>query len=49
MWFESLEAVQEFAGADYEVAVVPSAARQLLRRFDGRSAHYEVRERRAAP
>lgn len=43
MWFESLEAVQAFAGADYEVAVVPPAARALLRRFDERSAHYEVR------
>jgi heme-degrading monooxygenase HmoA len=49
MWFASLEAVQAFAGIDYEVAVVPPAARQLLQRFDARSAHYEVRERRAAP
>ena len=49
MWFASLEAVQAFAGIDYEVAVVPPAARQLLQRFDARSAHYGVRERRAAP
>lgn len=49
MWFASFEAVQAFAGIDYEVAVVPPAARQLLQRFDARSAHYEVRERRAAP
>ena len=46
MWFDSLEAVQTFAGADYEVAVVPPAARALLRRFDARSAHYEVRRPR---
>jgi heme-degrading monooxygenase HmoA len=46
MWFESIEAVREFAGADYEVAVVPSAARALLQRFDARSAHYEVRKPR---
>ncbi|HEV8264899.1 MAG TPA: hypothetical protein VGQ06_08095 [Gemmatimonadales bacterium] len=47
MWFASVAAVRAFAGADYEAAVVPPAARALLRRFDARSAHYEVRERRA--
>jgi heme-degrading monooxygenase HmoA len=48
MWFSSLQAVAAFAGADYEVAVVPPAARELLARFDARSAHYDVRERRHA-
>jgi antibiotic biosynthesis monooxygenase (ABM) superfamily enzyme len=48
MWFDSLEAVQAFAGVDHERAVVPPAARNLLLRFDDRSAHYEVRERRGA-
>ena len=48
MWFDSLDAVREFAGTDYEVAVVPPAARSLLKRFDQRSAHYEVREQRSA-
>ena len=43
MWFESLEAIRVFAGNDYEEAVVPAAARALLRRYDARSAHYEVR------
>ena len=42
MWFESLEAVRVFAGDDYEVAVVPPKARQLLSRFDARSAHYQA-------
>jgi heme-degrading monooxygenase HmoA len=46
MWFDSLLAVQTFAGEDYERAVVPEKARQLLLRFDERSAHYDVRERR---
>jgi len=46
MWFDSLEAVRAFAGADYETAVVPPAARALLQRFDARSAHYEVRQPR---
>lgn len=43
MTFDSLDAVRAFAGADYERAVVPPAARALLLRFDERSAHYEVR------
>ena len=43
MWFASLDAVREFAGAEYEHAVVPAAARALLSRFDARSAHYEVK------
>jgi heme-degrading monooxygenase HmoA len=43
MWFDSLDAVRAFAGADYEMAVVPPAARALLQRFDSRSVHYEVR------
>jgi hypothetical protein len=43
MWFESLAAVKKFAGADYEVAVVPPPARALLERFDDRSQHYHVK------
>jgi len=41
--FESLDAVREFAGDDYEIAVVPKKARKLLSRFDERSQHYEVK------
>lgn len=40
--FESLEAVQGFAGDDYSAAVVPDEARALLSRFDERSRHYDV-------
>jgi heme-degrading monooxygenase HmoA len=47
MWFDSLDAVRVFAGPDHEAAVVPPKARALLTRFDGRSQHYEVRERLA--
>jgi hypothetical protein len=43
MRFDSLEAVRAFAGDDYEVAVVPPKARELLSRFDARSQHYEIR------
>jgi antibiotic biosynthesis monooxygenase (ABM) superfamily enzyme len=45
MWFDSLDAVKQFAGEDYEAAVVPPKARSILARFDDRSQHYEVRER----
>ena len=44
MWFDSLDAVRLFAGEDYALAVVPSKARLILKRFDERSQHYEVRE-----
>jgi hypothetical protein len=43
MWFDSLDSVRVFAGDDYEVAVVPPAARAVLAHFDARSQHYEVR------
>ena len=48
MWFRDLEAVKAFAGADYEAAYVPAKARAVLARFDPRSQHYEIRERREA-
>jgi heme-degrading monooxygenase HmoA len=42
MWLDSMDAVREFAGEDYDVAVVPARARALLSRFDERSAHYQT-------
>ena len=42
LWFESLEALKDFAGEDYEVAVVPTRARALLSRFEDRSRHYQT-------
>lgn len=47
MRFDSLDAVREFAGEDYEVAVVPEKARVLLSRFDERSQHYEIKAERS--
>jgi heme-degrading monooxygenase HmoA len=43
MWFDSLNAVIEFAGKDYENAVVPEKAQKILSRFDKQSQHYEVK------
>jgi heme-degrading monooxygenase HmoA len=41
-WFDSLEAVKQFAGEDYEAAVILPEAHRLLSHFDARSAHYET-------
>jgi len=45
MWFDSYKAIRDFAGDDYERAVVPPIARALLSRFDERSQHYEVKHK----
>lgn len=42
MWFDSIDAVKDFAGNDYEQAVVPEKARKVLSRFDSKSQHYTV-------
>jgi heme-degrading monooxygenase HmoA len=46
MEFDSLEAVREFAGEDYEMAVVPEKAQAVLSHHDARSQHYEIRAER---
>jgi heme-degrading monooxygenase HmoA len=43
MWFDTMDAVRQFAGEDYETAVVLPQAQALLAHYDARSAHYEVR------
>lgn len=40
--FDSLEAVQQFAGPDYAVAQFEPEARRLLARVEPLAAHYEV-------
>jgi antibiotic biosynthesis monooxygenase (ABM) superfamily enzyme len=49
MRFDSVDAVRAFAGEDHEVAFVPARAREVLKRWDERSAHFELRERRERP
>lgn len=44
MRFDSLENVKAFTGEDFEQAYVPQKARQVLKRFDKRAQHYEIRE-----
>jgi hypothetical protein len=41
MRFDSLRDVREFAGQNYEFAVIPPKARTLLARADERAAHYQ--------
>ena len=48
MVFDSLYAVRDFAGEDYESAVVPEKARAVLSHFDERSQHYEIIAERMA-
>ena len=40
--FDSLEAVREFAGPDYELAVISPEAEALLTCGDERALHYET-------
>jgi len=42
MHFDDLDAVKAFAGDDYEAAYVPPRAREVLKRFDERSAHFQA-------
>jgi heme-degrading monooxygenase HmoA len=46
MRFNSLDDVKSFVGEDYEQAYVPAEAQKVLKRFDARSQHYELRETR---
>ena len=43
MRFTSWDAVKAFAGPNWEVSVVPAAARAVLSHFDEKATHYESR------
>ncbi len=47
MRFDTLDAVKAFVGKDFEASYVPDAARKVLKRFDQRSQHFELRESRS--
>lgn len=42
--FDSWDAVEKFAGEEYEQAYVPPKAQELLTDYDERVEHYEVRD-----
>ena len=50
VWFDDMDAVRALAMArgqseeDYDKAVMSVTGRELLRRFDGKVEHYEVKE-----
>lgn len=44
MSFDSIDNVKAFQGEDYEAAYVPAEARKVLKRWDERSTHHEVRQ-----
>ena len=44
MWFSSEDKIKGFTGEDYERAHVPDKAKAVLKRYDERSAHYEIVE-----
>ena len=46
MTFESLQNVIDFQGQDYTKCYVPDVARQVLKRWDPESSHYELIETR---
>ena len=46
MWFDDIDAVRNFMGADYTVSHVPQEARAVLARFDAHADHLDVLDRR---
>ena len=48
-YFDSIEAVQGFAGLDYDAAVISEEAARLLSRYDLRAEHYTVVLKPEAP
>ena len=46
MWFDDEASVVAFVGADSTIAHVPEAAQAVLSRFDHRSRHFTVLDRR---
>jgi hypothetical protein len=49
MRFTSWDAVKAFAGPNWEVSVVPPAARATLSRFDEKATHYDRRVTQEGP
>lgn len=41
LW-DSIDAVRNFAGPDYETSIIPEERRRLLSQHDAKAAHYEI-------
>lgn len=44
MKFDSIQSIINFAGKDYENCVVPESAQKVLKRYDKKAQHYELKE-----
>ena len=42
MWFDKIDDVKQFMGEDYETSYVLPQAQKLLKRYDAKSAHYDL-------
>ena len=40
--WNSMAAIEKFAGADVEAAVIPDTVKSMMLEYDGRVRHYEV-------
>ena len=40
--WESIDAIRQFAGPDFENAVVPRFVREIMVRYDARVRHYDI-------
>jgi len=40
--WESIAAIEQFAGRDSEIAVVPEKVQNIMLDYDPRASHYEV-------
>lgn len=43
LWFDTSDAIREFAGPDYEQAVILPKDRAFLSRYDSHVQHYDVK------
>ena len=41
--FDSIESVKKFAGENYEMAYIPDNAKRVLKRYDNKAEHYELK------
>ncbi len=42
MLWDSIDAIRDFAGPDYEVSIIPEERKKYLSKHDDKAAHYEV-------
>ena len=43
MWFDTIDDVKAYAGDNYEIAAVLPEAKAVLKKYDAKSMHFDVR------